>query len=500
VSLPSPYPPVVVPDVSVTELVLGRTDREGDVALIDGLTGQSWTYAQLRGRVAQAARRLEERGIAKGDVVGIVAPNSPQHAVLLHAVLSLGAIVTPVNPLSTAEELKRHVRDARASWVFTVSELAETARAAAAAAGARAEPIDAIVDHATESGEAILPRPSLAPADLALLPYSSGTSGTPKGVMLTHRNLVANLVQVSAMFPFERGEVVLAALPFFHITGIQLLLNLSLANGAAAVMMPRFELARFLSLIEEHRVTRTAIVPPIALALSRDPSVDAHDLSSLRLMLCGAAPLSPEVRAACEQRVGCPVYQGYGLTETSPVATHVVESDATLAEGSVGAPAPGTEIRIVDGEVWVRGPQVMRGYLDRPEETARALNGDGWLRTGDLGYVDERGRLHIVDRLKELIKYKGFQVAPAELEAVLLTHPAVADVAVIPSPSEEAGEVPKALVVARRRVEAQELMEHVARRVAPQKKVRRVEFVDEIPKSPSGKILRRRLVERERRR
>ena len=283
---------------------------------------------------------------------------------------------------------------------------------------------------------------------------------------------------------------------------------MGLAAGATLVLLPRFEIESFLTAVEQYGVTYTALVPPIVLILSAHEAVDRYDVSRLQRITCGAAPLSAAVSRACANRLGCAVEQGYGLTETAPV-THVTIPGRNV-EGKIGPLAPNTEAKIVDlvsgeslganspGELWVRGPQVMKGYHKRPEATAAMIDGDGWLHTGDIACVDDEGSFAIVDRLKELIKYKGYQVAPAELEAVLLTHPSVADAAVIPSPDLETGEVPKAFVVLRNPVTAEELMAFVADRVAPHKKVRRVEFIDRIPKSPTGKILRRVLVEQER--
>jgi acyl-CoA synthetase (AMP-forming)/AMP-acid ligase II len=275
-------------------------------------------------------------------------------------------------------------------------------------------------------------------------------------------------------------------------------------------MLPRFAFAHFLETVEMYRVTYAYLAPPVVLALARQPLVARHDLSRIKFITCGGAPLPDQIAQDCHARVGCPVKQGYGLTEASPV-THIAPPDPTrLKLGSVGPLAPNTEGRVVDpvtlaelesgqlGEIWVRGPQVMKGYLNRPDATAAMLLPNGWLRTGDIGYADADGDFYVVDRLKELIKYKGHQVAPAELEAVLLSHPAVADAAVVPCPDDAAGEVPKAFVVLKLDATPEEIMAFVAERVAPQKRVRKLEITDQIPKSASGKILRRVLVERER--
>jgi acyl-CoA synthetase (AMP-forming)/AMP-acid ligase II len=274
--------------------------------------------------------------------------------------------------------------------------------------------------------------------------------------------------------------------------------------------MPRFDLEEFLRLLQDQRITRAYVAPPIVLALAKHPLVDKYDLSELKSIFSGAAPMDASLERACAERLDCEVIQGWGLTETSPVVTTNHNTPGGPRPGSVGVPLPNTEMRVVDpatgadvsrgetGELLVRGPQVMKGYLNAPEATAAMLDPDGWLHTGDLGMVDEQGYVFIVDRVKELIKYKGLQVAPAELEAVLLSHPKVADAAVVRFPDEEAGEVPKAFVVAREPVDPGELMAYVAERVAPHKKIRQVEFVDEIPKAASGKILRRLLMDRDR--
>ena len=339
-------------------------------------------------------------------------------------------------------------------------------------------------------------------SDLAAIPYSSGTTGLPKGVMLTHRNLVANVLQSEEVIRMESDDVVIGVLPFFHIYGQTVIMNMGLHNGAPIVTMPRFDLDQFLGLIEEHRVTIANVVPPIALALAKHPAVDGADLSSLRLIMSGAAPLGAELSDAVSTRLDVATVQGYGMTETSPV-THVcpIEPDRIKA-GTIGLPVPGTETRVVDpetredgrrGELLIRGPQVMAGYLNNESATRHTIDADGWLHTGDVAEVDDDGYFAIVDRLKELIKYKGFQVPPAELEAILITHPAVADCAVIGVPDEEAGELPKAFVVCSGEVEDDEILEFVAAKVSPQKKIRLLERIEAIPKSASGKILRREL-------
>jgi acyl-CoA synthetase (AMP-forming)/AMP-acid ligase II len=348
------------------------------------------------------------------------------------------------------------------------------------------------------------PSVPIDPADIVAMPYSSGTTGLPKGVMLSHGNLVANVLQVDASGHLQDGrDTLICFLPFFHIYGLVVTLLTGLRSGATLVVMPRFELEPYLDLVERYHATVLHVVPPIVLALAKNPAAAGRDFSSVRKLFSGAAPLGGDVIGQCTARVDCILQQGYGLTETSP-ATHITSAGSSaLKAGSIGSLLPNTECRVVDpmtgadvpegqdGELWIRGPQVMRGYLNRPEETRATLDAEGWLHTGDIGHADVDGDFFIVDRLKELIKYKGMQVAPAELEALLLSHPAVADAAVVPHKDLEAGEIPHAFVVLKAPATAEELMAFVAGRVASYKKIRRLDFIDAIPKSPSGKILRR---------
>jgi 4-coumarate--CoA ligase len=345
---------------------------------------------------------------------------------------------------------------------------------------------------------------------LAVLPYSSGTTGRPKGVMLTHRNLVANIHQCRAVIPLGRDDRALAVLPFFHIYGMSVLLDYALLQRAALVTMPKFDLADFLRTVSTETCSWVFIAPPIAVALAKHPLVEEYDLSGVEVIFSGAAPLDRELAKAVATRIGCEVRQGYGMTETSPV-THVIPvASPEIDLSSIGLAIPNTECRLVDpetgadieipdagtsasGELLIRGPQVMTGYLDDDEATARTIEPDGWLHTGDIATVTAEGVYAIVDRLKELIKYKGYQVAPAVLEAVLLAHPDVVDAAVVGVPDDDGQEVPKAFVVHRPESPLDEagVMAWVAERVAPHEKVRLVEFIDSIPKSTSGKILRK---------
>jgi len=511
-----PEPGIEVPETDVSSFVLGEASerRERD-ALVDGPSGRTISYGSLADRVRGLAAGLAGRGIGKGDVVAIYMPNLPEYALVFHGVCSAGAVNTTVNPLYTAGELAFQLRDSGAGMLVTVPAFLDTAREAAGEVGGIELVVVGEAEGATPLAELVEtvaepPKVKLDPdRDLAVLPYSSGTTGLPKGVMLTHRNIVANVEQANARIGLGPGDVVIGSLPFFHIFGMTVIMNMGLRNGAKVVTMPRFDLDQFLELIERHRATHLFIVPPIALALAKHPAVEGRDLSSLRVVNSGAAPLGAELVEQVSERIGAVVMQGYGLTETSPV-THCNPIDPERVKpGTIGPPLPDTECRLVDpdsgaelgagerGELWIRGPQVMSGYLNNPEATAATIDEDGWLHTGDVAVFDEDGYFQIVDRLKELIKYKGFQVPPAELEALLTSHPAVADAAVIGVPDEEAGELPKAFVVAEDETSDEELLSYVAERVSPQKRIRLIERVDEIPKSPSGKILRRVLAERE---
>ncbi len=484
-----------IADARMPALLLARAHELGErPALLDGVTGRSLTYGALAEGVERIAAGLAARGFGRGDVLAINAPNAPEWPLPVLGALAAGGTVNTANPLYTARELATQLADARARVLVTAAPFADTAREAAARAGVEEV---VLLGERSLDGDGPAPPPSADPDDVALLLYSSGTTGVPKGVMLTHRQVAANVAQIQARMPARDGEVVLAVAPFFHALGINVLLARSLAGGAAVVTLARFEVEPFLAAIQEHRVTQTVVVPPVLIALAKHPAVDRYDLSSLRWIGCGAAPAGPDLEQAVADRLGCVVGQGYGMTEaTAGIALPDVTRPDAIVRGSVGRMLPGTEARVVDGELWVRGPQVMSGYLGRPRATAATIDDEGWLHTGDLVRFDDDGNLFIVDRLKELIKYNGFQVAPAELEALLLTHPDVQDVAVVRGEDDEGGEIPVAYVVGS--TDGDALMAWVAERVAPHKRVRRVEHIDAIPKSPSGKILRRLLAERER--
>ena len=497
----SRQPDVPLPEVDFSTFVLDKPRMlAGKVALIDAVRGTQLTFGELTEHIDATAAGLAEQGLQSGQTAAICGFNTIDYAVAAHAVWRAGAVVVTMNPLFTAREMREELADSGASLVLAATEVMDRVGEAGAE---RLIPLDAL-----PRASRTLPAARVQPDETALILYSSGTTGLPKGVMLTHRNLIASVQQLEAGDLSREDDRLIAISPFFHVVGLHGILNLGLYTGAGIVLLQRYELRRFLAAVQEHRVSSAFLIPPVLLDVAKNPAVKDFDLSSLRSILCAAAPLAPQVEQECAEILGCIVKQGWGMTEACGPATTVLNDN--IRRGSVGPPVPNTECKVVDpvsgrelgpgetGELLIRGPQVMKGYLNQPEATADTLEPDGWLHTGDLGYGDEDGCLYIVDRLKEVIKYKAYQVAPAELEAVLLSHPAVADAAVIPRPDEDAGEIPKAFVVLRSAVDEQELLAFVAERVAPYKKIRALELTDAIPKSPSGKILRRVLIERER--
>lgn len=463
----SPLPDVALPNTALDRLV----PRSGLPAITEYDTGRTVTYDELGALADAAATRLRSRGVGPGSVVELRFPNSIDFAVALLAVARTGAAACLVG---------HSLIDAEAS---RLSALAGTT-------------------HRVEPG-ALTPGPAddFAPADpdtVAAVPFSSGTTGLPKGVELTHRSITANAAQFNAALAASGiGEStrVAAPLPFSHIYGLNTLLLSSLAAGRHVFTAARFDLAEFARAHREHAIELSFIAPPIALALANSPAVDPADFAACDHMVCGAAPLDEALARRVEDRLGIVMLQGYGTTESSPV-THVGIAGKSNP-GTIGFAIPNTQFRVVDldtgaelpegrnGELQVRGPQVMRGYLDNPEATSNAIVG-GWLRTGDIARVNPDATVTVVDRAKDVFKYHGFQIAPAELEALMLTHPQIDDVAVA-----ERGGVPKAFVVKQGLLNETEVMEWVAARVTAYKKVRAVAFVEAIPRNAAGKILRK---------
>ncbi len=514
----SPLPAVEIPDVALTSYCFEHAaDRADQAALVDGPTGRTLTYGQLHEQVRRFAGGLAARGFGPGDTLALLSPNIPEYAVVFHGVALAGGAITTINPTYTAKEMAHQIRDAKPRFMVTIAMFLETAQQASAdttveevfvLGGTEDGDLRGAHDAAELFGEPLAEQVPVGRDDVVALPYSSGTTGLSKGVMLTHGNLVSNIAQVIDAGKLSADESFVAVLPFFHIYGMQVLMNAGLRSGATVITMPRFDLEMYLRLNAEHGCTRAYVAPPIVVALAKHPMVDQYDLGSMGYIMSGAAPLSAETGELAASRLGCEVVQGYGMTEMSPVSHMTVPGD--YRPGSVGVTVPGTECMIVDpasgdslgidaeGELWVRGPQVMKGYLGRPEDSDATRDAQGWLHTGDIARVDDAGHVYIVDRLKELIKYKGFQVPPAELESVLLTHDEITDAAVIGKPDEEAGEIPVGFVVLQEgsTLSADEVKAYVAAEVATYKRLGDVVVVDEIPKSASGKILRRVLRDR----
>ena len=513
--LSSRYTSAPIPDISLATFFRDAVaPRAGDVAVLDGPTGRSYTFRQVLDLSASVANGLVARGIAPGDRVAFIVPNLPEVALAYHGAIAAGAVAMMVNPLATREELVRYFGVGSPKLAITAAPLVEAIRAVAPELPVIAlgdapgsEPFTALLGGSTTP-----PSVAISPDAVAVMPYSSGTTGFPKGVMLTHRNIIAQCLAIESVSHGDvivPGAAVMAVLPFFHIYGIMAFLTYGLMHGAKLITMPRFDLQQYIELARRHEVPLLHVVPPILLGLAKYPG--ELNLPHVKAAVCGAAPLSAELAAEFTQRTGATVYQVYGMTEVSG-ATHLGTTDpARNKPGSIGALIGNTETRVVSpetgadvapgerGEIWVRGPFIMKGYFENPEATAQTIDREGWLHTGDIGYVDPDGDFWVVDRVKELIKFKGLQVAPAELEAVLLQHPAVADCAVYPRPDDEAGEIPAAAVVLKRGAAAtvEELLQFVHARVSPHKRVRALRFVDAIPKSASGKILRRVLIAQE---
>lgn len=466
----------------------------------------------------------------KDDVLALYTPNSIDTPAIIWGTHFAGGIVSPANPAYTVEELAFQLQNSGAKALVTQPHLIENAREAARKASLPDNRIILLGDgkdsslrsqHFTSLGNtAGLSRYGRVkvndPAkELAFLVYSSGTTGLPKGVMLTHRNLVSNLLMgLAGGNNITSEDRLLAFLPFYHIYGLSGLVHQSLYRGLTCIVMEKFDLEQWCRMVQKHKITQCYVVPPVILGLSKHPIVDKYDLSSLRMMTSAAAPLTKELVQTAYKRLGIPITQAYGLSETSP-STHVQPLelwDSTI--GSVGRLLPNQTAKYVSGdekevsagqvgELWVKGPHVFVGYWKNKAATSNALTSDGYFKTGDIGYQDQDGNFYITDRIKELIKYKGFQVPPAELEGVLMSHDKVNDVAVLGVQRDDlATEVPIAYVVPRPGTATdpqleKEIVDFVASKVANHKRLRGgVKFVDEIPKSAAGKILRRVLRDR----
>ncbi|XP_027153873.1 4-coumarate--CoA ligase-like 1 [Coffea eugenioides] len=523
----SRYPPVQIPsDLTLPDFVLQNAELYSEkVAFVDAATGKGYTYAEVARDIRRFAKALRSIGLRKGCVVVVVLPNIIEYAIIALGIMSAGGVFSGANPASHASEIKKQVESAEAKLIITDASTYKKVNdlGLSVIVVGEEEHIEGTMKwdellEAADRASSGSNNETVQQSDLCALPFSSGTTGLSKGVMLTHRNMVANLC--SSLFsvgPEMIGQVtILGLIPFYHIYGLTGICCATIRNKGKVVVMPKYELRAFMDALITHEVTFAPIVPPIILGLVKNPIVDEFDLTKLKLrsIMTAAAPLAPEILNEFEKKFpGIVVQEAYGMTEHSCIT--ISHGDPSKGHGiakrnSVGFILPNLEVKFVDpetgrslpkntpGEICVRSQCVMKGYYKNEHETALTIDKDGWLHTGDVGYIDDDGDVFVVDRIKELIKYKGFQVAPAELEGVLLTHPSVEDAAVVGLPDKEAGEIPSAWVVISpgAKENEEDIIKHVAANVAHYKKVRRLQFVDAIPKSPSGKIMRRLIKEK----
>ncbi|KAL4888955.1 hypothetical protein BDV59DRAFT_187603 [Aspergillus ambiguus] len=541
----SPYPSVDIPDVDLWTFLFERKDRpfpDDNIIYRDADTQRYYTYKTLKDTALEFGKGLKATyDWRKGDVLALYTPNSIDTPVVMWGTHWAGGVISPANPAYTVEELAFQLKNSGARALATQRANLPTATAAAKQVGIPESHIMLLGDERDPEGKikhftsvrnisraTRYRRTKIDPAkDLSFLVYSSGTTGVPKGVMLSHRNIVANSLQLAAGEsghltwnggPDGKGDRVLAFLPFFHIYGLTCLVHQTLYQGYQLIVMQRFDLEQWCAHVQNYRVSFSYVVPPVVLLLGKHPVVDKYDLSSLRMMNSGAAPLTQELVEAVYARIKVGIKQGYGLSETSPTTHTQPWEEWRSSIGSVGKLLPNLEARYMTmpedgseprevpvgevGELYMRGPNIFLGYHNNPTATAECLSADGWFRTGDVGYQDKDSNFYITDRVKELIKYKGFQVAPAELEGILVDNEAIDDVAVIGVESQAHGtEVPLAYVVRSAKSkasgvsddqEAANIVQWLDGKVAYHKKLRGgVRFVDAIPKSASGKILRR---------
>ncbi|XP_011063256.1 PREDICTED: 4-coumarate--CoA ligase 1-like [Acromyrmex echinatior] len=516
------------PETLIHEFVWNNSENyPNHIALECGINGKKYTFAQAKDATSYIGRSLQNIGLKKGDVVALVAPNFPDTVLSCLGISSGGFIVTTINPMYTAEEMMIQLLRANAKAIITSTSVASTAFAAKRACLSHKTPFIVIDDKTGSMPEGSIPfsdlitrGKSLPPVnldrtcdDIAILPFSSGTTGLPKGVMLTHRNLVSNIMMVQKSietFQYSTSifqDVIPAVLPFFHIYGMNALIFPRLCFGAKIITIPKFVPETFIDVLEKNKVTALFCVPPIVLFLTASPLVKKHHFHHMHFIMSGAAPLAETDVDRFYEKYNidsqiCEFRQGYGLTETSPVSF----IGNRRKYSSIGQNIASCQARLVDvttqkdistsgqtGELWIKGPHIMKGYLNDEDATKNTLTEDGWLKTGDIAYYDEDFDFYITDRLKELIKVKGFQVPPAELEALLRMHPDVEEAAVIGIPHERYGEVPKAFIVVKENKKPTEddIKNFIKGKVSEYKQLRGgITFVDNIPKNPSGKILR----------
>jgi acyl-CoA synthetase (AMP-forming)/AMP-acid ligase II len=501
----SPHPDVDLGDDDLHQLVLHGLAQRGDqTAIIDTGTGRSITGSQMIGWITDETRRLQGAGLAPGDTIGLAGQPGAAWLATAFGAIGAGLTVVPLNPMVPPALATAQMTAADASAVIADDTSVDWATRAAGAT----RTIMTMSDLTGPRNDDLnLGGPSIDLDADAFLLSSSGTTGMPKLVRITHRAMAATVQLVPAAVGFGPDDTMLAALPLFHAGGLTIA-TIPLVVGARLVIQPSFDPAGFVAAIETHEVTGTVVVPPICQALLTHPAVDGHDLSSLRFIQSTAAPLAPAIQEQLAMRLDCHVGQGLGLTEALPIS--LTTPGEPIMPGSSGRAVPNTELRLVDtetgtdvadrngiGELWVRGPQVMAGYHHDPQANAAALTDERWLRTGDLCRIDSDGNVFVVDRLKELIKVNGYQVAPAAIEAILLQHPAVVDCAVVGRPNARRGEVPVAWIVTRHPVDADDLIELAAAQTPPYARLHGIVETDTIPRNPTGKILRRALRQQE---
>ncbi|RMG49591.1 MAG: long-chain fatty acid--CoA ligase [Acidobacteria bacterium] len=467
---------------------------------------QRWSYRQLYEKSRILAARLRELGVRRGDRVAIYMPNSPEFVLSYYAVEGLGAVAVTLSALLKRREIAEEITDCGARLLITTRELVEHVPDATelphlqhiiTAGGAEGQhiPLESLLDGA-ERVEWI----SLSPDDEAAILYTSGTTGYPKGAVLTHGNVTSNVAATVRYTGMTSDDRLMCFLPLFHCFGQNFIMNACFAAGATLVLHPKFEFDEILHAVHHHEVTMFFAVPTIYKRLY-DANVPREMLQSIRYYFTAAAKMPKELALDWKSRYGMPIYEGYGLTECSPFACY---NHATQwVAGSVGTPIEGVDMKVVDlqtgeslgphqlGEMCIKGPNVMKGYWNAPEATARVIDGEGWLHTGDVGYMDERGYFFIVDRVKDMINPGGFTVSPSEIEDILCLHPHIADACVVGVPHEDLGEAIMAYVVPRGAVTEQEVLDFCRREMAKHKVPHFVKFVPSIPVSPTGKKLRR---------
>ncbi|KAL1193189.1 OPC-6:CoA ligase [Cardamine amara subsp. amara] len=509
------------PSLDVTTFISSQPHC-GTTAFIDAATGHRLSFSDLWIAVDRVADCLHhEIGLRRGDVVLVLSSNSIYIPVVCHSVLSLGAVLTTANTLNTAGEISKQIADSNPTLAFTTRQLATKlpARISVVLTDEDEERVDPtlgvrVVGSLKEmmkkepSGQRV--RERVNKEDTAMMLYSSGTTGPSKGVISSHGNLTAYVARFISV-NLNRDEIYLCTVPMFHTYGLLAFAMATVALGSTVVILRRFDLHEMMASVEKYKATILALAPPVLVAMVNDADLikAKYDLSSLRTVRCGGAPLSKEATVMfLEKYPTVNIFQGYALTESNGGGASIDSVEESRRYGTAGLLSSGLEARIVDpdtgrimgvkqtGELWLRGPSLTKGYFKNEKATKETINSEGWLKTGDVCYIDDDGFLFIVDRLKELIKYKGYQVPPAELEILLLNHPEILDAAVIPFPDKEAGQYPMAYVVRKPKsnVSEKQLIDFISKQVAPYKKIRKVAFIDSIPKTSSGKTLRKDLI------